>query len=695
MARPGHWSKQKDVMILINACRLSGPFGSLLKAVRAITGPCRKSPFMSFMALSLTLTAGVLQAQETGDLASLSVDDLMNVEVISVARKGQKLSDTAAAVFVITQDDIRRSGATSIPEVLRIVPGLDVARVNGNIWAISARGFNGRFANKLLVMIDGRSVYTPLFSGVNWDVQDTLLEDVDRIEVIRGPGGTLWGANAVNGIVNIIMKHAIETQGTLVSAGAGPADGSQAAMRYGGSIGRYGNYRVYGKSFDRPDSVAGASPSHDSWTFGRAGFRADWVSRRGDNFMAQGDMYRGTENTQSLFVDPASPFADRASMARVMGKDLQLRWTAIQSGRSDTTLQAFYYDTDRSQPTMVLGRRTFDIDFQQHLKLAGWSDGVWGAGYRRSDDRADGAGLKLVRDSNFTSIVSAFGQDEIQLARRFHVTIGTKIQYDPVSHLQLQPTLRLLFKASERQAVWAAATSAVRTPSEIELYGSLNVGAFPDRTGNAGLIIVTGNPELKPERVESYEVGYRWLVAPSVAFDATAFHNRMRDLVGTEANQPFLDSSRRMVIPMDIANRVNGHANGAEFLLTDSLARNWNVAFGYSFFQLSAVDDKGLTSSLEVGRTTTPRHQLQLRSFLQLPRQVELDWSAYYVGRIGSDVPAYLRLDSQLSWHPARQWALSISGQNLLRAKHTEFVDVSGEATPVQRTVNGKVTWRF
>ena len=502
-----------------------------------------------------------MSAQENDDLASLSVDDLMNVEVTSVSRKAQKLADTAAAVFVITQDDIRRSGATSIPEILRIVPGLDVARVSGSVWAISARGSNSQFSNKLLVMIDGRSVYTPLFSGVFWDVQDTLLEDVERIEVIRGPGGTLWGANAVNGIINIITKHAIDTQGSLLSAGGGAEEGSFAAGRYGGSFGRNGNYRVYGKAFERPSSIDGLNAIDDAWTVGRAGFRADWASRGGDNFTVQGDVYRGKTAALSAVIDPARPFADPASSTDVAGQHVQFRWAAIQSSRSDTTVQAFLDYTDRSEPSMVVRRRTFDIDFQQHLKLFRRNDIVWGAEYRRSNDLAGGPGLELVRDSNASSIASAFVQDEIAMSERFHVTIGTKLQYDTVTQLQLQPTLRLLFKANQRQTIWAAATSAVRTPSEVELYGRLTVGAVPDGRGNALFVVLTGNTELKPERVEAYELGYRWQVTPDVALDATAFHNRMRDLTRAKEQQPFLDSSGRLIAPLGFDNSVNGHAD--------------------------------------------------------------------------------------------------------------------------------------
>jgi iron complex outermembrane receptor protein len=647
--------------------------------------------------LALTLIGGALQAQEKPDLTTLSVDDLMNVEVTSVSRKAQKLSDTAAAVFVISQDDIRRSGATSIPEILRIVPGLDVAKIDGNVWAVSARGFNGKFANMLLVMIDGRSIYTPFNSGVYWSLADTLLEDIDRIEVIRGPGGTLWGANAVNGIINIITKHAVDTQGTLVSAAGGAAEGSLVGGRYGGSIGHRGYYRAYGKSIIRPASIGGANATQDASNLGRAGFRADWGSRGGDNFTAQGDVYRGTTATMGL-VDSVNPFADRASLDHVAGGNLQFRWTAIQSSRSDTTVQAFYDHTARTQPSLVLAQSIFNLDFQHHLKLGPRNDTVWGAAYRSSNSRAGGRGMELLRDSNVTNIASAFVQDEIQVARRLHVTIGTKLEYDSVSHAQLQPTLRLLFKASEHQTIWAAATSAVRTLSEINLYGRMNVGAFRDSTGKPGLIVLTGNPDLKPERVESFEVGYRWQATQDVALDATAFHNHLRGLLGRETSRSFVDASGRRINPIQFGNSVNGHSNGAEFLLTDAVAPNWNVALGYTFFEMSLIDGQGLSSSSAIGDVTTPRHQVQLRSFVQLPRQLQLDSSAFYVGRIGSTVQPYLRLDAQLLWHPAGRWELSIAGQNLLQARHTEFVGGSGESnlsTPIQRTVTGRLAWRF
>jgi len=658
-----------------------------------VTAVRRKVLAAGFIVLSLA--AGTLQAQENRDLSSLSVDDLMNVEVTSVSRRGQKLSDTAAAVFVITQDDIRHSGAMSIPEVLRIVPGLDVARINGNTWAISARGSNGQYANKLLVMIDGRTVYTPLFAGVFWDVQDTLLDDVDRIEVIRGPGGTLWGANAVNGIINIITKHAIETQGTLVTAGGGAVDGSSAAVRYGGSLGKNGNYRVYAKTFDRPDSTGAATPIHDAWKLGHGGFRADWASRGGDNFTIQGDVYRGHAATGGGgFVDPANPFDIRPASTKVSGDDLLFRWTAIQSSRSDTTLQVFVDDTGRNKPTFDVKRRTADIDFNHHLEL-GTNDIVWGAEFRRSNDRAAGPGLQLVRDSSTAATTSAFVQDEIAVAHSLHVIAGTKVQYDSLSHLQFQPTLRILYRVNERQTLWAAATSAIRMPAETELYGKIDVGAFPDGRGNTGLIVVYGNRALQPERVESYEVGYRCQISPNIDIDATAFHNRMRDLLATATPVPFVDSTGRLIVPLHIVNAMDGRSYGGEFLLTNTLTPNWNVAVGYSFLHMITMDEAGVRSAA----ITDPRHQLQLRSNMELSRGFSLDTAAFYVGRIGNNVPAYVRLDAQLSWRAARHWELSISGQNLLDGHHAEFAGSptgqSDAAIPIQRTVNGRIAWRF
>lgn len=699
---PAHFhtdSEFKEENVEVNVTKETR-FPELLRKDRAAAVRRRSNRRRALLAgvLAMTLLAVGAGAQETPDLTSLSVDDLMNVEVTSVSRKGQKVADTAAAVFVITQDDIQRSGATCIPEVLRIVPGLNVARINGNVWAISVRGFNGQFANKLLVMIDGRIVYTPLFSGVYWDVQDTLLEDVDRIEVIRGPGGTLWGANAVNGIINIITKHAIETQGALLSGGLSSAEGPSAAARYGRAVGNNGYFRIYGKAFDRPASVGGVNESRDAWALQRAGFRSDWASRRGDNFTLQGDLYRGTASTLSVLIDPNDAFGSRETVTEVTGQNLQFQWSAVQSRRSDTTLNARFDYSARADSSLTTGRRTFTLDFQQHLDVTTFHDVVWGVESRISNDRARGPGIELVRDVDTVFANSAFVQTELRVTPKLHLTAGTKLQYDEATKLQLQPTLRLMLRPSERHSVWAAATSAVRTPSEIELYGRMNVGAFPDGAGGTGLVVLAGDRELKPERVEAYEAGYRWQPNSRVALDAAVFRNRIRNLVGTQTESPTLDPSGRVVVPVRIRNAGNGKSAGAELLATSDVTPRWNVALGYSFFRFSTTANPDVEASSDLHRITTPRHQVQLRSFLRLSRQIDLSSSAFYVGPIGNDVPSYVRLDGQLSWRPARRWTLTLSGQNLLREGYYEFVGSFYErelATPVQRTLHGQVTWRF
>jgi iron complex outermembrane receptor protein len=649
------------------------------------------------MVLLLAAGSGVLEAEEQRDLTTLSVDDLMNLEVTSVARKGQKLSETPAAVFVITQDDIRRSGATSIPEILRMVPGLDVARVNGSTWAVSARGFNSRFANKMLVLIDGRTVYDPLFSGVYWDVQDTMLEDIDRIEVIRGPGGTLWGANAVNGIINIITKHSIDTQGTVVSSGGGSTERSFVSARHGGSFGPNGYYRAFAKSFDREGSLDETGRRRDNSDMVRAGFRSDWTARNGDTFTAQGDAYRGSSGEVVNLVDPSHPFTGpRFSLNHLGGGDAQFRWSARQSSRSDTSLQVFVDYTNRQQIMLNESRRTFDLDFQHHLKVGNRNDLMWGIAYRHSVDKISSSFnvLSLNGPTDINWVASAFVQDEVQLSDRLHLTAGTKLQHDTLAGLQLQPTIRMLFKATQHQVVWAAGTSAVRTPSESEQDFRINLDEVPGPTGTPILVALLPNPNLKPERINTYELGYRWLPNAAVSIDATLFHNDLRQLRSSVTGLPYVDSGGRVILPINYTDSTKGDANGAELYATYGVTENWNLALGYSFFELATTDAQGNKSAAG----DAPKHQLQLRSFVRLPRQMELNVSAYYVDRLPDfQVPAYVRLDTMLSWHASKTWELSITGQNLLKGRHIEFGGSSalGGITPAPRSVYGKVTWRF
>lgn len=669
----------------------SQPIAAPIKSARGLLGLA-----VGLASAWLLLSGGALHAQEKDDLTKLSVDDLMNVEVTSVARKGQKLSETPAAVFVITQEDIRRSGATTIPEILRIVPGLDVARVSANTWAVSARGFNHRFANKMLVLIDGRKVYSALSAGVYWDVQDTLIEDIERIEVIRGPGGTLWGANAVNGIINIITKHAIDTQGTLMSAGAGTEERSLLAARHGGSFGSNAYYRGYAKSFDRPATV---DPSglrrFDGWDAVRAGFRTDWATRGGDTFTAQGDIYRGTSDQMETLVNPAEPLAGaQFDLNHVAGGNILLRWSQTQSSRSDTSLQVFYDYTRRNQLILDDTSRILDLDFQHHLKL-GRNDIVWGAQTQATIERTSSPQHQVnfaeARDLDRNS--STFIQDEIRVSDRLHLTVGSKLVYTHLKRFDLQPTVRGIFSITPRQAIWAAATSAVRSPSFNELDARVNVRIVDQPGGTPALLIISGNPNLRSERVNTCEIGYRWMPGSAMSFDVTAFHNDLKRIVNASMGQPYAEPSGQVIIPFSYGNNVEGHSDGAELFATYTTTPNWNLTLGYAFFQSHLVGIENNSPG------PAPAHQVQLRSFLNLPRRIELNTAVYYVGRIPDlgGAPAYIRFDTALTWRPVPAWGMSINGQNLLRSHHNEFEGVSalGAATPVQRSVYGKVTWRF
>src|ERR1700693_28271 len=326
-----------------------------------------------FLAALLLFSAIGAMAQTQGspdDLSKLSIEALMNVEVTSVSKREQKLSQAAAAIFVITQQDIRRSGATNIPDLLRMVPGLEVAQINANTWAISSRGFNSPFANKMLMLIDGRSVYSPTFSGVFWDIQDTILEDIDRIEVIRGPGATVWGANAVNGVINIITKKAADTQGAMLTVGGGNLLHGIGEVREGAKIGSAAAYRVYGKYFDNTHYIApSGQDARDKWQMGRAGFRVDWNSSARDTVMVEGEMYGGkTGQTVTRFVSLTAPFTqtftDQTSLA---GGDGLARWTRTISKTSDMSLQVYFDRTNRNNAIFGENRNTFDLDFQHHF----------------------------------------------------------------------------------------------------------------------------------------------------------------------------------------------------------------------------------------------------------------------------------------------------------------------------------------
>ena len=426
------------------------------------------------------------QAESESDLTELSIEDLMEQKVTSVSKTEQAFSDTAAAVFVVTQDDLRRSGVTNIPEALRMVPGVQVARIDSNKWAITARGFNGRSANKLLVLIDGRSIYTPTFSGVYWETQDLVLEDIERIEVIRGPGASVWGANAVNGIINIITKHAEDTQGGLVSLTAGDEERVIAGVRYGGRLGEQGYYRIYGKHFERDGLVdESGRDAGDDWDLTRGGFRVDWAPSASDTVMAQGDVYDGDIDQNFTVPSISSPTGGQRVLESgdASGGSLLARWEHLQSLASRVSVQ-FYYERFRRNDTFQNERRdTFDFDFQHELALTMRQEFIWGLGYRLSSDHITDAELVSVspeeRDLN---LFSAFLQDRISLFDdHLELTLGTKLEYHTFSGWEYQPNVRTIWKPHRNHRLWASFSRATRTPSRGEIDGDIRLLGIPQR----------------------------------------------------------------------------------------------------------------------------------------------------------------------------------------------------------------------
>jgi iron complex outermembrane receptor protein len=656
------------------------------------------------LAVSLAVPA---QAQKKPtDLTEKSLEDLMNLEVTSVSKREQKLSRAAAAIYVITQEDIRRSGATSIPDLLRVVPGLEVAQIDANKWAISARGFNSRFANKMLVLIDGRTVYSPLFSGVFWDVQDALLEDIDRIEVIRGPGATLWGANAVNGVINIITKPARDTQGGLVTAGGGNQVLGFGAVRYGGAVGARGYYRAFVKYFNR-NREAGPSgrSAADPWDMLRGGFRSDWQLSPRDSLTVEGNLYGGTaRQTLTQLVSLMPPFTRTFNdQTTIGGGDVLARWARNFSGGSGLALQATFDRTTRDEAIFGENRNTFDLDFQHNFTWGNRQGVVWGLGYRSTSDHfGDRFLLDVDPERRRDQLFSAFLQDEIALVTdRIYLTLGSKFEHNDYTSFEAQPSIRLLWIPRTGHVLWGAVSRAVRSPSRAEDTVKFGLQAFPGPGGLPAVVTVFGNTALRSEDLLAYELGYRVQPRKSLSLDLTAFYNLYQDLVTGEQGVPFLKShpAPHLAIPLVFENKMHGNAHGLELAGNWSVRSNWKLGIGYTWLEeMLMLDPTSNASTAPLAARDNPNHQAHLRSQLNLPHSVEFDSTLYFVGRLAHpQVSSYTRLDARLAWRPAEALELSAVVQNAFKDLHQEFFSTGlGEnASFVRRSAYGKFTWRF
>jgi iron complex outermembrane receptor protein len=641
-------------------------------------------------------------------LADASIEDLMNVEVTSVSRKEQALTKTGAAVFVIDQEAIRHSGATNIPDLLRMVPGVDVAQIDANTWAISIRGSNYRYANKVLVLIDGRTVYTPGFSGVYWDQQDVPLEDIDRIEVIRGPGGTVWGANAVNGVINITTKSSRTTKGGLIRAGVGSEQREQGLVQYGGAVGASGQYRVFGSY----SGVAGtgvipdAHPA-DGWHSIHTGFRSDWDLSHVDTLTVQGD-WLGTSEGQTittLFTNNLPNLVTFPDQVKVASGNVLGRWNHTFSNGSETSLQVYYDRFSRFDQALNVVS-TGDADFQYHFHAGSRNDIVAGMGFRLTDESYTN-GYEAAFGSGYRRdyLTSTFLQDQIALTDSVSLTVGSKLEHNSYTGLEYEPSAQLVWNLNDRNALWTSVARAIRQPSWYDTAINLSVATFPTEGGGFGVVQLLGQPVVKPERSLNYEVGYRSLLTKRLSLDITAFASSYANVQSVEPGTPyftFSPSPPHLVVPSIFDSLAHGQTYGAEFFANWDLTRRLRISPGYSFARMKAAFDPSIlaaNAALSLGNSPgdSPQHQAQLRSTLNLPRNLEWDASAGFVSRLSiGPVPSYTRVDTRFAWRPGENVEFSITGQNLLTPRHFEFLDgLQVNPTPVARSAFAKVTWSF
>ena len=661
--------------------------------------PCR--------AILALLSAAISQAADkipmAKGLGDLSLEELMNESVTSVSKKETRLGESPAAIAVVTSEDIQRTGHTTLPELLRLVPGMDVARIHGNEWALTARGFNDQYANKLLVLMDGRTVYSPMFAGVYWNAQDVVLEDLDRIEVIRGPGATLWGVNAVNGVINITTKSAKETQGGLVTTSVGTEERTSTTVRYGGTLSPTLYYRVYAKYFDRDGFVERSDQNGvDSWSLLRTGTRLDWEPHANDSLTFQADYYRGSVGEHFDATVFAPPFVAPLNLIHHnFGGNVLARWKHQFSTASDVTTQAYFDRFYHGDGDITETRNTSDLDVQHHLALGDRNDVVWGLGYRDTKDRlAPTFYLTFTPERAHERFYGVFAQDEIVLQpRRWKMTIGSKFEHNDATGWEVQPNLRLLWTPTPQQSTWASVSRAVRTPSRYDRNARLNTAAFQPPGSPPFLVSLLSHPDAGIEKLTAYEAGYRIETTQRWSIDLAGFYQEYRGILGYEAGPVVFENEPappHLLLPLHFRNVNAGETYGSEISLQWRATSRWKLIGSYSWLHMHL-------RPLEGQEQENPRHQFQLRSYLDLPRHVQFNAAAYFVDRLTVSldearvpIDRYLRLDLGVSWRPIESFEVGVWGQNLLDRRHPEYGSFKTTTlTEVPRNVVAKFTWHF
>ena len=618
------------------------------------------------------------KAEAALDINDMSIEELAQLEVTSVSKRAEPLKNAPAAIYVITRDDIIRSGATSLPEMLRLAPNLQVAQITASRYAISARGFNGGASDKLLVLVDGRSIYTPFSSSVNWDLQEVPAETIERIEVVSGPGGTLWGANAVNGVINIITRAAGDTQGIAAELGAGDRE-VRGLLRYGGSIGDRLNYRTYVSGFDyhHQNRTGTGALARDSWHKIQGGFRVDWQPAE-DLITVQGDIYDGKEQQLST--------AD----AEISGHNLLARWSRPIDDRSSVQVQAYYDHLRIRVPGNFENRlSTYDIQAQHNFAL-GSHEFVWGAGYRAMSDDFPTVltatqTVEFVPQSRTLTQWNLFVQDSFPLTDKLRVVAGVKIEDEPYSGIEIMPNARLSWAVSDTSLLWFAASRAVRVPSRLDR----------DVTQRIGPILAITGGNMKAVKVTAYELGYRAQPAANLSFSISGFYNVYPNLRSAEpTNGGF---------PLRFGNGMEGETYGIEFWANYSVAEWWRLTAGANWLHKDLrfkPGNPGLGGLQIAGND--PKYQLSLRSAMALGPGVSLNLDLRRVGALPAPrSPAYTELGANISWAISDSFGVSLRGSNLLHADHAEFgtasntLQVGPVGVRVRRSVFLATRWKL
>jgi iron complex outermembrane receptor protein len=653
----------------------------------------------------------------TDFLADLSLEELLSTEITTLSRKAESLGTAPAAVHVISQTDIRRSGARTLPDLLRMVPGMQVAQIDGSKWAVTSRGANGRFANKLLVLMDGRTLYSPLLSGVYWDVQDTDIDAIERIEVIRGPGATMWGSNAVNGVVNIITKHAADTQGGNLSI-VGGLGGAETVFRYGDETERLA-YRVYAKAFDRDANVnlAGDDAGDDS-KMTRLGGRLDWVSQDGQEWTVSGEAYTGESGEYRISRSLAPPFVSiGSSVTDVSGVFTQARWSRDFESGSGLQLRSYLSVHKRDLVTYKEQQETFDIDIQHRIALSEGNDLMWGLNYRNNHDHTTGGFETRLDPANRTQdLLSTFVQGDFSVFDdRARLMIGSKFENNSYSakSIEVEPSIRLSAPLNERSILWGAVSRAVRMPSRGEQNGRVVSDVLPPGQPDFPLpvptvITVVGNEDMKSEEVTAYEFGYRFR-NDELVFDVALFYNDFDELrslqFGVPTCQPggaipqidptCLATATHVEVPLSIENMSAGETLGAELWLSKPVTDWWRLQAAYTYFHTADSGTGAPAAELAVVEDS-PDHHLSIRSSMDLARDFSLDLWLRWVDELESQqIDAYSALDVRLAWSVTPSLSLAAVGRNLFAGDHLEFMSELVDLAPVQIEPEGYIEFRW